>query len=110
MPSTYYADLRREIDWVRLQIGDTDVPNTTLKDETIQALLNEEQNRYLAAARAGNLVISQSEGLVSKQVGELRIQFSDSNSEESAYRGHLKMLYKRGVELTFGHPSFFRVL
>jgi hypothetical protein len=91
-------------DWVRFSVGDTDVSddeegntNAELDDYEIDALLVEEANKYLAAARAGDVLIAKGGNVVSKMVGDLRLE----NSEEpkSAYTEHLRRLREKGARI-----------
>ena len=101
MAATYNPSLASDKDWVRFFIGDRgvdDVESTfVLSDEEINAVLGEEKNKYLAAARCGDVILSQGRGVVSKSVGNLSLSYGDS--PESAYRGHLKTLREKGCEL-----------
>lgn len=106
--ATYDAELTTEKDWVRFLSGDRDIVHPKLWDEEIAALLVEERNKYLAAARACEVIMQRSGGLVMKQVGDLKLQFSDS--AQGAYIRHITSLREKGCELLLPKPKAFRVL
>lgn len=110
MSATYDASLPTDKDWVRFLVGDRTVSSAVLQDEEIAALLVEEKNKYLAAARAGETILARTQGVVSKQVDDLSISFGDS--AESAYRAHIKSLRERGATLLLrkSGSSVFRLL
>jgi hypothetical protein len=82
-----------------------------LEDEEINALLQEETNKYLAAARACEIVLAKSGGLVSKQVNTLRLSWGDSSTAENTYTRYIRYLRQRGAELTLNQQKrVFRVL
>lgn len=105
MTASYDSALSTDKDWVRFFAGDrgtatgsgNDISGNHVSDEEIAGLLNEEQNKYLAAARVCSVIISKGHGAVSKAVGDLNISYGDS--PESAYRAHMKELRERGSEL-----------
>lgn len=109
MPTTYDPLLPTDRDWVRFLIGDRGPTRFVLKDEEIDALLGEESNKYLAAARAGETILAQGKDLVSKTVDGLSLTWG-SSSPESAYRKHLARLRQKGAERTMTSPKTFRVL
>ncbi len=116
MSVTYDPSLSTDKDWVRLLIGDRDTsfkadgttPKATLDDNEILALLVEEPNKYLAAARAAGLILNRTRGMISKQVDDLRITYGDD--PESSYRKHIEKLEARGNELLRDNSRFFRAL
>lgn len=119
MAATYNPALPTDRDWVRLLTGDRDVVSPRLQDEEIDALLAEALSisgrpglhvRYLAAASGGETVIAKAGGQVSKQVGDLRIQYG--SSERTAYENYIAGLRRRGVELLdrANGSAVFRVL
>lgn len=119
MSATYDPTLPADKDWVRFLIGDRGTPTgagnnvsgTTLSDEEIAAVLAEEANKYLAAARCGETIQAQGHGATSKSVGDLSISYGDS--PDSAYRKHLTRLRQKGAELLLGSDGkgkVFRVL
>ena len=110
MSVTFDQTLSTDRDWVRTMIGDRNVDRAVLSDEEIDAILLEEKNKYLAAARCGDLIIAQGRGAVSKSVGDLSISYGDS--PESGYRQHIEKLRKRGCELLLDGSGSrtFRVL
>ncbi len=112
MSATYDPTLPTDLDWVRFLTGDRDVIAPRLQDEEITALLAEEKNRYFAAAQAGEMILAKSGGLVEKQVGDLRLRWSDGGSE-NAYRAYLRLLRERGAELVLkqgGRSVVFRMV
>ncbi len=108
MSATYDATLSTDRDWVRLLIGDRDTARPFLQDEEITALLKEEANKYLAAARGAELVIAKGHGVIQKAVDDLKLHWSDS--KDSAYRAYIKTLREKGALSTYGKAPFFRVL
>ena len=94
MAATYDPALPTDLDWIRFQIGDTSSP-FRLPNETIDAVLVEESNKWLAAARCGNLALAAaSGGLSSKSVDGLSISWGGT---EDTYRSHLSWLQAEGV-------------
>jgi len=97
MAANYDPMLSTDLDWVRFLIGDTSESNATIQDEEITALLIEESNKYLAAARAGEVIIARKRGVVEKEVDDLKLKYGDS--PESAYRTHLQRLREKGCDI-----------
>lgn len=110
MSATYDPTLPSDVSWVRFLVGDRDVTKAVLSDEEIGAVLAEEANKYLAAARVGEVILTRGRGVISKSVGDLSLSYGDS--PESAYRSHLQTLRERGAELLLktSGSSVFRVL
>ena len=109
MSTDYDPSLFDEISWVRLQIGDRGTANATtgaitgvqFSDEEIGAILGEEGNKYLAAARLGEAFLQNaSKGLLEKRVGTLQIRYSEQ--ADSTFRQHIQTLRERGAELLQG--------
>jgi hypothetical protein len=107
MAATYAATLPTDKDWVRFLCGDRDVAAAKLQDEEITALLVEERNKYLAAARACDLILARSGGLVTKQVGDLKLEYSGTGKD--AYTLHAQKLREKGASLTISSPRVFKV-
>jgi len=105
--ATYNPTLVSDKDWVRFLCGDRDVTAAKLQDEEITALLVEEQNKYLAAARACDVIVARSGGLVVKQVGDLKLQYSGTGKD--AYHEHARQLREKGASLTISKPRTFKV-
>ena len=110
MPFSYDPGLSSDRDWVRLLSGDRVADQMRLADEEIDALLREESNKYLAAARACELLLARSGGLVTKQVDTLRLQWSDNSTAETTYTKYIKYLKERGAQLTIRAPLTFKNL
>lgn len=115
MKATYEPGLVDDLSWVRLLTGDRprngDIePVAVLDDDEINAVLAEEANKYLAAARCGDIILARTGGVVSKHVGDLSITYE--GSEDGAYRAHIKKLRQRGAELLLKQSgsSVLRVL
>jgi hypothetical protein len=100
---SYDPSLGTDRDWVRLLIGDRDIESAKLQDEEINALLREEPNKYLAAARAGELILGSRGGVTMKTVSDLSIMYGDSPT--SSYRAHINVLRQRGIRLQM-HPNY----
>lgn len=109
MAATFDPNLATNRDWVRFLIGDVDTANAQLQDQTIEAILVEEPNKYLAAASAGGLILSSGGAdVVSKKVGDLQVDYGGGASNE-IYRDYLKGLRERGARdllRTSGNPVF----
>ena len=108
MAATYNPQLRTDKDWVRFLSGDRDVFRPRLQDEEIRALLTEHPNRYYAAAAACEMILARTGGLVMKEVGDLRLQFSDK--PENAYTKYISSLRQQGARRLTSRPKEFRVL
>ena len=102
MIATFDPALATTRDWVRLEIGDHVVASAALEDESIDAIVAEEANKYLAAARCAEILVARWEskraGRTEKQVDNLRIRWNDGASE-SDYRAHIAYLREKGAEL-----------
>lgn len=107
MPATYDPMLNTDKDWVRFLCGDRDTSSAKLQDEEINALLAEEANKYLAAAAACFAIIGRTGGLVLKQVGDLKLQYS--GNEKDAYHAYARRLQEKGAGLTISVPRVFKV-
>ncbi len=110
MTTSYDPSLPTDKDWVRFFIGDTnlDAEFVDLQDEEILAVLGDERNKYLAAARCGEVIIGKKQGVVSKNVDNLSLTFGDS--PESAYRAHLERLREDGANRLLLNKRVFRAL
>lgn len=108
MPATYDPSLPTAKDWVRFLTGDRTVTAARLQDEEIDALVTEEGNKYLAAARALEIVTGGGRGgVIEKTVDDLKLRFSDS--ADSALARYIKMLREKGHRLKLTRPSHFKV-
>lgn len=96
MAATYDPSLVADKDWVRLLSGDRDMTDPRLQDEEIEQLLVENRNKYLAAAAACELILMRHGNLVEKQVGDLKIKYSDE--VKSAYREYIARLRAKGAD------------
>lgn len=108
MSVTYDPTLRSDLDWVRLLAGDRDVTNYTVSDEEILAALDEEPNKYFAAAVICDLILTKTGGIIDKQVGDLRIKWNDS--PKSAYQEYIMYLRQRGAYELGKDNYVFKVL
>jgi hypothetical protein len=106
MAATYDPTLATDKDWVRLLIGDRDTARPFFDDAEILAVLEEEQNKYLAAATLAESVLSKGHGLVEKAVDDLHLRWSDN--PKSAYSGYIAVLRQKGATLTY--PAGKRVI
>lgn len=98
MSATYDPNLSRDLDWVRFQVGDRDIDDPQLQDQEIEAMLAEEPNKYLAAARAGEAIVSRGGGdIVSKSVGDLSVTYGDTGSV--SFESHLQSLRRKGLQI-----------
>ena len=65
-------------DWVRFLIGDTNSSRALVDDETIEAVLGAEPNRYIAAAEICEYIVrglTAGGALEDRKVGEVRIRY-----------------------------------
>lgn len=77
---------------VRLLAGDTDSTKFILTDEEIDFFLSENSNIYFAAARCLESMGAKYAGLVDKQVGDLRIRYSEKSKQ---YIAQAKEMWSR---------------
>ncbi len=98
-------------DWVRFQLGDTDIDTMLFDDAEIDAILVQEgQNQWLAAAHLGQVMLTKKTGgAIEKAVGDLRLRYSDEGAE-SNFSLHLQSLRERGAQELLPTQSSFRVL
>lgn len=113
MTATYDVNLATDKDWVRFKIGDSVVDPETrakLQDEEIEAVLAEESNKWLAAARLAESILAKRQGATSKSVGDLSISYGDGS--DSSYRGLIKDLREEGCRrlLKTSGSSVMRIL
>lgn len=92
---SYTPGLDSDLDWVRFLSWDTDKDRPVLDDREIEALLTEEQNKYLAAARAGEIIMSRMRGVSEKTVDDYKMKFS----AEGPYPKHMAKVRARGMDL-----------
>lgn len=102
MIATFDPALGTTRDWVRLEIGDHVIASAALEDESIDAIVAEEANKWLAAARCAEILMARWEtkraGRDEKQVDNLRIRWNTSSSE-TEYRRHIMYLREKGAEM-----------
>ena len=118
MATTYDATLATDKDWVRflcgdrdvssVQVGDRVISRARLQDEEIIALLDEEANRYFAAARACEVIYARTQGMLEKQVGDLKLKYG--GNADDAYLKHIRALRIEGARRLQPKPRSFRVL
>ena len=78
MAWSFNAGLGTEKDWVRFLIGDTNSSRQLVNDETIEAVLGAEPNRYVAAAEIAEYLaraLTAGGALEDRKVGETRIRY-----------------------------------
>lgn len=92
---SYNPELSSDLDWVRFLSWDTDEASPVLDDREIEALLVEEKNKYLAAARAGEIIMSRMRGVSEKVVDDYKLKFS----AEGPYPKHIAKVRARGMNL-----------
>lgn len=114
---SYNPTLSTDVDWVRFLTGDRVVSPASkakLTNEEITAVLAEEANKYLAAARClESLYVqwkAQGADVVEKQVGDLRIRRNDNESAAGAVSALISSLRQRGAWLLHPRPRVFQVL
>ena len=109
MTASYNPSLVDDLDWVRFLIGDREETDAIISDEEITTLLQEERNKYMAAFRAGNIILAQDQGVVEKAVGDLRLNRGD-DSVKNAYSIYLLALQKKGAITQVTENRIFRVI
>lgn len=111
-------------DWVRILIGDTDVADQAIADETIAAILAEvialgasaNAAKYCAAAQAGSVAMaawmSSTSGIVEKVVSKLRIQYAGGGQQSAleAYDSYLDGLRRKCTDLSLSQPALLKAL
>ena len=108
MSATYDPNLSTDMDWVRFLCGDRDTDTAQISDEEIHALLDEYPNKYCAAASACEIILSKSGGMIDKQVGDLRLKWSDE--PRSAYNEYIQGLRARCAAAQDQPNYMFKVL
>lgn len=108
MAASYDPRLPTDLDWVRFLAADRDVATALVDDEEIHALLQEEPNKYFAAAAVCDLILARSGGLIDKQVGDLRLKWSDE--PRNAWGAHTQYLRQRGAYEMGKQNYIFKVL
>jgi hypothetical protein len=104
MAATYDPTLPTDRDWVRFLIGDTNVTPATdalFTDEEIDAVLTEQSNKYLAAARLLSNLSARwagaGRGVMSKRVDELSARWGVSGDTASALASRIAELRSLGM-------------
>lgn len=114
MSADFDPTLPTDKDWVRLVIGDTDTSNAIFTDESIQAFVDEEANKKLAAARCLEALVSrwgvESGGLTEKQTSKLRRRWGGTGSTIESMGKYAETLRAEGAEETFGTTPFLEAM
>ena len=98
MAATYDPLLPTEKDWVRHLIGDIDMVRPVFQDEEIVATLTSlNENRNETAYTLGLMLYTKTSGLVSKQVGDLKLTYKDDYGK--AYLEYLNRLRRGGKRM-----------
>ena len=107
MSATYDPTLATDMDWVRFLIYDRDTAAARLQDEEILAVLVEEANKYLAAARCGEILLARSfpGDITSKKVAELSLAWGGTMGRANSYEAYLKQLREYGTWLLLPSPK-----
>lgn len=117
MSFSYNPALPSDLDWVRRLVGD--VTDTTaapaqLQDAEILAFLDEEPNKYYAAAAALGAMLAvwqrSGAGVIEKWVDNLRIKRDTGESAFAAVRAEIERLQKRGAQAMMPRNRIFRTL
>lgn len=117
--ATYDPSLPADLDHVRFLIGDTNTDDAKLSDEEILAVIDEETAtglalKYYVAASCLSVLrtrwSSQGEGVLEKQVGDLRVRRGMDTSASEAMTQRISELRKRGASLMGESPTVFRML
>ena len=102
---SFDALLSTDRDWVRLTIGDSTANDMYFEDETLDAIIAGQPNKWLAAAEAGEALMiawtTKGAGIVEKHVDSLSIVRAGryGSDAKSDYRDHLARLREKGAEL-----------
>lgn len=110
MAATYDITLQTDKDWVRFLCGDRTVSPASrarLTDEEIEGLLATEANVYFAAARACEIILHRSGGVMEKYVGDLKLKFA--GNPEDAYLRYIKGLRAEGARRLQPRPKILKV-
>lgn len=117
MSATYDPSLTTDRDWVRFTIGDhafTTEAAANLQNEEIEALLADEENKWLAAAEALDFLrvkwASAGAGVLEKQVSKLRIKKGVDQEASAALKDRVDELRARGARRASPPSTVFRSL
>lgn len=120
MSATFDPALSTDRDLVRALIGDTDVSQAQILDETIDALIAAHVSRgasasgapYGAAADAGEQMAAKwsadSRGIAQRTVSKLTVRRAEGQSLTSAYKEYLQSLRARCTDLSLSAPSVIK--
>jgi hypothetical protein len=108
MTVSFDPTLATDRDWVRFKIGDATVATATLQDETIDAILAQEANKWFAAACCAQAIVGRARGLASKKVDDLHLTYEDN--ADSAYARLIQELREEGALQLMERPRHMFVL
>lgn len=111
MSFSYDPALATDRDWVRFLLGDTTDTSAKLTNEEISAVLREEKNKYLAAARCGHLFLERGGAgkVLSKSVDGLSVSYG--NPSYSDLKAKIDQWHEHGCWLLLGtKPKAFGML
>jgi hypothetical protein len=108
MAKTFDEGLATDKDWVRFAIGDFIVATAVLDDDTINAVLGLELNKWLAAASCAQSIAAKGKGLASKKVEDLQLTWEDN--ADSAYARLIADLKEEGALQLMERPRHMFVL
>ena len=108
MAKTFDEGLATDMDWVRFTIGDFVVATAALDDDTINAILDMELNKWFAAAACAQAIAAKGKGLASKKVEDLQLTWEDN--AESAYARLIADLKAEGALQLMERPRHMFVL
>jgi hypothetical protein len=112
LTTTYTNSLPTDKDWVRFQVYDRESP-WILQDEEITAILAEESNKWVAAARCGEIILARTRGVIAKKVAETTTAYGIAGSiltSSSPYQEHLSKLRKEGMKRSMGSDGASGIL
>jgi len=90
-----------DLDWVRLRVGDTDESDQLLQDEEIQALIDNEGSRSLAAVLCAETIAAKFARRVDKTVGKLSI------SAGQMAEHYMKLATRLRMEVAIGSAGVY---
>lgn len=108
MAITFDAGLATDKDWVRFTIGDAVVATAVLDDDTINAVLGLELNKWFAAASCAQSIAAKGKGLSRKKVEDLELEYEDS--ADNAYARLIEDLKEEGALQLMARPRHMFVL
>ena len=112
MAFTYTGDpAASDLEWVRFELGDVTSATAIFTDAEINAVLGEQANKFLAAARLwSNLAArwgTDGKGAVAERISKLQVEYGVSGDGMAALKSRIVELRHLGMPNTSRH---FRVV